>query len=132
MTFAPPADALTITFAQPAALINLNVQEHWGPRSRKVKAWRTAAFLAVHASTSRRHPLRLAVTPCWVHVSFPVPDRRKRDPHNYTPKALIDGLVDAGLWPDDNGAWVTTIEPELRLDPGGPVVVTIWPREAQP
>ena len=129
MSFTPPPDALTITFPQPAPLLNLNKRENRYAKARTVKAWRQAAYWATYA-TSRAHPLRLAATPCYVRVSLPVPDRRHRDPHNdYTQKPIIDGITDAGMWPNDRPAWVTTVEPELRLDPGGTVTVHIWPRE---
>lgn len=53
--------------------------------------------------------------PSRVTVTLPVSGNRKRDPHNWTPtvKAIVDGLVDAGVWPDDNSDWVTTNEPVL-------------------
>lgn len=49
------------------------------------------------------------------NTSVPVGVRR-RDPHNYFPtvKPVVDGLIDAGLWPDDTPEWVTTTEPTLR------------------
>jgi len=46
----------------------------------------------------------LEMLPSFVRVTFGVRDPgRRRDPHNYMPtvKAIIDGLVDAGVWPDD-------------------------------
>lgn len=70
--------------------------------------------------------------PCVVSVALPVKDKRRRDPHNYfaTVKPIVDGLVDAGLWPDDTPEWVTTVEPTLV--PGATsVVVTLTPREAE-
>lgn len=34
--------------------------------------------------------------------------RQRRDPSNWAPtaKALVDGLTDGGIWPDDNNDWV--------------------------
>ena len=54
--------------------------------------------------------------PSTVAFLFDVPDSRRRDPMNYysTIKALVDGLVDAGLWSDDTPEFVTTVEPVLR------------------
>lgn len=45
------------------------------------------------------------------------PDGRRRDLHNYMPtlKALVDGLVDAGLLPDDDARRLQG--PDMRLDP---------------
>ena len=42
--------------------------------------------------------------PCKVLVTVYAPTRRRLDPPNLYPtvKALIDGLTDANLWPDDN------------------------------
>jgi hypothetical protein len=53
--------------------------------------------------------------PSFVRLHIDVPDRRRRDPANLTPvtKAVVDGLVDAGVWPDDTPDWITTIEPRL-------------------
>jgi Holliday junction resolvase RusA-like endonuclease len=49
----------------------------------------------------------------------------RRDPSNYLPavKALVDGLVDAELWPDDTPDYVSVAEPILKV--GGQVEVRI-------
>jgi len=48
-----------------------------------------------------------------VSFVFPVTTNRRRDPHNFYPtiKPIIDGLTDAGLWPDDTPEYVMTVEP---------------------
>jgi hypothetical protein len=43
-------------------------------------------------------------------------------------KAAIDGLVDAGLWPDDTAEFVTIEQPVLRVR-GDVVVLRITPKE---
>lgn len=51
-----------------------------------------------------------------VHVTLPVKSvNTRRDPHNFvaTVKPIIDGLVHAGLWPDDTAAYVKTDEPSF-------------------
>jgi len=118
--------ALVISFHPPAKLLNLNDGEHWTKRSPKVAQWRKAAWACgvnVRAKSGR-------LGPSVVTVALPVKAERRRDPHNFTPtmKAIIDGLVDARLWPDDNSDWVTTTEPELVVDGPSLVVVTIRPR----
>lgn len=68
--------------------------------------------------------------PSLVRVTIPFSNVRTRDPHNYTGtvvKWVIDGLVRAGVWPDDNPAHVTVLDPELVV--GNEVRVTITPRE---
>ncbi len=44
-------------------------------------------------------------------------DNRRRDPHNYYPtlKAIVDGLVDYGLLPDDSHEYL--IGPDVRYGP---------------
>lgn len=113
---------IRIEFPQPAPLLSMNDRQHWA-------AWRwnatAAAVKAIPSST------RMPMQPCVVSVALPVKDKRRRDPHNYfaTVKPIVDGLVDAGLWPDDTPEWVTTVEPTLV--PGATsVVVTLTPREA--
>lgn len=66
--------------------------------------------------------------PSLVTVTLPVSGNRRRDPHNWTPtvKAIVDGLVDAGVWPDDNSDWVATVEPVLDAT-ATQVVVAITP-----
>lgn len=99
----------TIRFPQPAELLNLNQRWHWARKAKVTKAWRTTAGYC--APKSRKLP------PSEVHVTIDVADRRRRDPSNLFPtvKAIVDGLVDAGLWPDDNADWVTVGEPRLRI-----------------
>lgn len=66
-------------------------------------------------------------------VQIPVRGRRRRDPHNYTGtvvKAIVDGLVDAGFWPDDTGEHVTIVDPML-LPGGREVIVVIEPRRVR-
>lgn len=117
-----------IEFHPPGPLLNLNGRLHWAARSRDVKAWRTAAkvgaLVDLGAPSARAHP------PCTVTIELPVKDNRRRDPHNYvaTLKAVIDGLVDAGVWPDDTPDYVTTTEPVLTVG-ARKVRVTLTPRE---
>lgn len=112
-----------------------------------VKKWRGAAMVAALEQITglyhdqalgrwyRVHVQKLAPLPvvalpaCTVQVLLPVPDRRPRDPHNYfkTVKPIIDGLVDAGLWPNDTPTWVTTVEPRLVVK-APKVVITLTER----
>lgn len=116
----------TITFMPPAPLLSMNDRHHWAVQGRYVKAWRTAAFVAARAAGLRDMPA------CVVTITLPVKDRRRRDPHNFTPtlKACIDGLVSAWVWPDDNAEWVTTTEPVLKVGVTY-VTITLTPRKPQ-
>jgi hypothetical protein len=56
--------------------------------------------------------------PSVVMVEIPFNMVRTRDPHNYcgtVVKAIIDGLVLAGAWPDDTPDQVGHMEPFLTL-----------------
>lgn len=127
---------MSIAFPEPAARMNLNDRGHWRRRHRLSQAWRTAAWVAACAQlgatpAARRRPA------CLVIVVFPVADPgRRRDPSNWMPtvKPIVDGLVDAGVWPDDNADWVTVIEPRFQhrdvLDDR--VLVRLAPRADMP
>lgn len=106
-----------IEFPAPAPLLNLNDRMHWRKKATRMRAWRDAA---------KAGAVKAKVGPQWpsvVSVSLPVraPGAR-RDPHNFvlTVKPIIDGLVDAGLWPDDHSGYVATVEPRFhKAVPGG-------------
>jgi crossover junction endodeoxyribonuclease RusA len=119
---------MEITFAAPTAPWSLNQErtKHWSWRARRVRAWRA---VALDAARLLPHPRELG--PSSVSVVLPFERNARRDPSNFLPpvKALIDGLVEAGLWPDDNAAWVTIEEPTLAISPDNQVTVRIRPRD---
>jgi crossover junction endodeoxyribonuclease RusA len=127
-----------VTFAQPSPLMNMNHRQHWSKRNRLTRAWRDAACWAALEQLGST-PTARARCACFVAVVLPVRDLRRRDPSNLAPtqKAIVDGLVGAGVWPDDTPEWVTTVEPVLRVTPelvrGGPrypeVVVHLLARD---
>lgn len=91
---------------QPTDWVNSNHRLHWAVRAKRTKAWRTAARYAAHGLA--RHE-RVHVT-VYVHKKT----RRAYDAHNLVPtvKACIDGIVDAGLIPDDTNAHL--VGPDMR------------------
>jgi hypothetical protein len=68
--------------------------------------------------------------PSNVKVHLPFETKARRDPVNFIPavKAVIDGLVEAGCWPDGTPEWVTVIEPVGCVGAGLAVVVEIESR----
>lgn len=96
-------------FPAPAALLSLNDRLHWAQKARLTAAWRDAAGWAAVAAQAGE------LAPGVVTVHLPVNGNRRRDPHNYvaTVKPIVDGMVDAGCWPDDTAEWVATTEPVL-------------------
>ena len=118
---------LQIQFEQPAPLMSMNQRLHWSKQRRHARLWRRAAWAAAVDQVPVQRVIARQLPPCTVTVHLPVHDRRRRDPHNYFPvvKAVVDGLVDAKLWPDDTPDWVTTTEPRLRLAATGDSFVLV-------
>lgn len=115
----------TISFPRPTpALLSMNDRGHWRKHNEAIKAWRHATRMQV--ARQRSWWVGVDHPPAMVCVTLDVPDKRRRDPANYfaTVKPIVDGLVDAGLWPDDTPEWVTVVEPTLRIVKG-PLMVTV-------
>ena len=81
-------------------LITANDKLHWAARARLTKQIRQWGYLLGREGEG---VARLGLTHARVEVEFAYPDRRRRDRSNLSPtvKALMDGLIDAGLLPDD-------------------------------
>ena len=102
----------TLTFTIPAELwLSANQRLHWAPKSKRTAWLRKLGYL-----TARDEKLEDVGT---AHVAAFIgyPRNGKADPANAAPtiKALIDGLVDAGVWPDDDHTHV--IGPTCLRDP---------------
>lgn len=90
----------------------MNQRKHWAWIAKRKHAWREAAKIAALGWQSDPKMRRMNGT-AMVSFVFPVTTNRRRDPHNFYPtiKPIIDGLTDAGLWPDDTPEYVMTVEP---------------------
>lgn len=125
------AERWAFRFRPPGLAVSENAVRgrHWAAIRDRLEPWRTAAEVAARAAKAEGAvPVGI---PLRVRVTIPVaPMARRRDPHNYVGtvvKSVVDGMVAAGIWPDDNERWVEVLEP--RLDPGGAVVrVVLLPR----
>lgn len=121
----------TIIVPFPACgLLSMNDRHHWRAQAARVKAWRTMARLCAHAADWNGTPAGPAVVSCVIDV----PDRRRRDPHNLYPtiKAAVDGMVDAGMFVDDDATHLTTTEPTFNVTRRGLpryATFTITPKE---
>lgn len=92
-----PAWTATIRLAA-SDVLNENDRRHWTRKSPLVRTIRQIAHqTAVVTRAPHLQRARLAVTLAY-------PDRKRRDRHNYTPtiKPIVDGLIDAGVLPDDD------------------------------
>ena len=110
---------MRIEFPPPAKCLTMNQRLHWAAKAKLSRAWRDAARHAafdrpeLEAEFDDGH-----LPPSIVTVHLPVKGNRRRDPHNWFPtiKPIVDGLVDAGLWPDDTPEWVRCMEPVLVVN----------------
>lgn len=132
-----------LTFTAPTTPLSINRANgmHYRARGRlldpwKDAAWATARNVIVRAKRAPHAGFAFRPTPITVQVVLPFRTANRRDPHNYTGtvvKAVVDGLVRAGLVPDDNAAWVTVLDPEVLVirDKSEPLTATvrIRPRE---
>lgn len=125
------ATLYTFTFPQPDKLMNLNDRSHWAVRRRQVKAWREAA--AWHALQLPKVARPMA-GPVLVDIALPVRRNGRRDAHNFMPtcKAIIDGLVDAGVVPDDSTRYLATRDPSFVVGSMVTVHLTLLPRTEEP
>lgn len=89
--------------------LSLNAREHW-----RVKAKRVSEVRQLTATLTRN-----ANVPALKHISVElhyVPrDKRRRDPLNLvaTLKPIEDGIVDAGVIPDDTPNYLTSVMPVI-------------------
>ena len=85
--------------------LSSNQRLHWRSKADRTQALRTLGM--VTARNARLKPYTVPVT-ITTHIGYP-PNVHRVDPGNAHPttKALIDGLVDAGLLADDDHHHVT-------------------------
>ena len=115
ITFAPPADVWST---------NRDRNLHWAQRAKLVKAWRQCSHVECVAAGLSELP------PSLVTISLPFARNGRRDPMNYVGtvvKAVIDGMVDAGCWPDDTAEFVEIRQPVLVVGGDGLVRITVSP-----
>ena len=81
-------------------LLTANDKHHWAHKATLTKQLRWWGYLL---GCEGQGVARLHLTRARVEFEFAYPDRRRRDRHNLAPtvKAMMDGLIDAGLLPDD-------------------------------
>jgi crossover junction endodeoxyribonuclease RusA len=107
---------LGLPFA-PSDLPNLNHRQHWSQRAQLTKSWRATTHLMCKAGKIPPLPRIL------VALYYLPAVQRRRDPDNLVAalKPAVDGLVDAGVVPDDTYEYVRRdmpiILPPAKLPP---------------
>ncbi|MFF6866710.1 RusA family crossover junction endodeoxyribonuclease [Streptomyces ardesiacus] len=120
MTLTDPDPALThnlprtwrIALPAETNLINANQNLHYRRKADLIKVIRQAAW-----ATARHHKIPPLQRAHIFYVIHPDTKTRRRDPGNWSPsaKAAVDGLVDAGILPDDNHERL--LGPDPRIGP---------------
>lgn len=107
--------------------ITANQRQGWHARARLTKNWRDVAAWRSHRDLDLPAPILRAR----VLIELRFCDKRRRDPANWAPtaKAVLDGLVDSAIFPDDSSEHV--VGPDMRLGPPVPkgsevLIVHIW------
>lgn len=120
----PEPREVTIALPPGLPMLSLNGRDHWAKRADATRDIKAATWALAHGTA----PFPRAE----VTVTYQPPDKRRRDPDNLAPsgKAAIDGIVAAGVLPDDDGEHVTAVTYEIGpVHPRGRLVITV--REAQ-
>ena len=97
----------TVTLPYIAPPLTLNQRLHWAARSRLTRGLReSTAWLANLPALPSVH----------VVLHYRPADNRRRDPDNIvaTLKPCLDGLVDAGIVPDDTPQFVSWSQPVIH------------------
>ncbi|MGP9619862.1 hypothetical protein [Corynebacterium sp. AOP34-BR1-29] len=100
--------------------LTLNQRGHWAKTDAHRKALRAWAKVA-----ARRIGVPTGLGHITTRLHYRAPDRRRRDEDNLiaTAKPLWDGLVDAGIVPDDTSAYMTKLMPKIwPPSPEGPAL----------
>jgi Holliday junction resolvase RusA-like endonuclease len=96
---------------------------HHMSRAAKVEAWKEPVIWIART-------LPPIEPPVVVRLHIPFRDKRRRDPHNYCGtllKSVIDGLVVAGVIPDDSNEFLGHREPVLFVAKGPQTVrLDVW------
>lgn len=111
-----------LTIPAPDKPLTANQRLHHHPKAERTRNWRLRTALLAR----RLEPMPHAHVTYWIHAT----SNRRRDVANYYPtiKACLDGVVDAGVLPDDDDRHVVGPDPRpgdkadeftvtLRLDP---------------
>ncbi|GAA3154196.1 hypothetical protein ACFQ0X_43985 [Streptomyces rectiviolaceus] len=103
-------------------LINANDRMHPAKRASFVKVIRQAAW-----AMARHHKLPALERAHVFYVVHPDTKGRRRDPGNWSPsaKAAVDGLVDAGVLPDDDHTRLLGPDPRIGTPVKGAQLV-LW------
>lgn len=115
---------ITFFIPAPAKFINANDRLHYAPKAKLTAAWREAGRTAATGHKPMNPP---------VHITAHIQKQRggRWDPNNLAPttKAIVDGIVDAGILEDDS--WKEVLGPDHRRGEKGQPGIWITIKETQ-
>lgn len=122
--------ALKLTVEGNRHWISLNHRDHYRARAAKTKAWREYTRVLTHTSSIP------ALTRATITGHIYKPHKRRYDPHNLFPtmKAIVDGIVDAGVLEDDDHTHLTVALTHGGIDRSQPphLIITITEEQEDP
>lgn len=116
----PMTTTMLVEFQAPNVPPSINTLKgmHHRVWSSKLQPWRDLAWVTTRNRVVRGNVPWLGHRAVRVQVELPFAKNARRDPHNYTGtvvKAIVDGVVKAGLVPDDTAEWVEVLDPVLTI-----------------
>lgn len=121
--------ALVIILPLPPKALSPNARKHWTGRAEAASTYRQHAWAMtrnamherakVEQATSFPGPLRPLRAPVLVDIIATYRIHRRRDEDNLyaSVKPALDGIVDAGLIPDDSSEYLRINSVTIRIDP---------------
>ena len=107
-----PRESKTIVLPWKKPLLNLNTRQHWAAKARDTETVRSVtAMLCRDLDEAQRVRVQLSYTPR---------DKRRRDADNLVGmlKPICDGIVDAGVVPDDTPEFMVKEMPVIHAPEG--------------
>jgi crossover junction endodeoxyribonuclease RusA len=107
-----PRESKTIVLPWKKPLLNLNTRQHWAAKARDTETVRSVtAMLCRDLDRVQRVRVQLSYTPR---------DKRRRDADNLVGmlKPICDGIVDAGVVPDDTPEFMVKEMPVIHPPEG--------------
>ena len=114
-----------------AVWLTANQRLHWSTRMRRTRMLRAyaASEARIHGLAGRR------LGPCVVTAFIGYPTTGRADPANAAPtvKAIVDGLVDARVWDDDDHTHIPSVAftRDPQKSPKGTHTVTLLIQEQE-
>jgi Holliday junction resolvase RusA-like endonuclease len=119
-----------LTFTAPTKPLSINESNrlHWAVRRKRLKDWHNLAIIA-YKNMKKEDKEELKKYKIKIKVILTFPKNARRDPHNYigtNVKAIIDGLIKAGLTEDDTQKYIEVIDPYITINDTNEVIILLY------